>query len=149
MYVPAVHQLRVVGAGTGGGLAAAVTKAASGVDAGAATPGLARPASRLACYDRLAETRAPAVIAPEPVAGSGLVAGRTRRCDTSAVTELSGHWELEPDSDCGTFGIRGYRPISLSWIGSDSVNTAPSSPTPSSARTVATVGRATARGCRA
>jgi hypothetical protein len=45
VYVPAVHQLRVVGAGTGGGLAAAVTMAASGVEAGAATPGLARPAA--------------------------------------------------------------------------------------------------------
>mgnify|MGYP000973890460 CR=1 FL=1 len=36
----------VVGAGTGGGLAAAVTMAASGVEAGAATPGLVRPAAR-------------------------------------------------------------------------------------------------------
>jgi len=40
---------------------------------------------------------------------------------------LSRFWELEPASDCGTFGIRGYRPLSLSWIGSDSVNKAPSS----------------------
>ena len=30
--------------------------------------------------------------------------------------------------DCGTFGLRGYRPISLAVIGSDSVNTAPTSP---------------------
>ena len=44
---PLAHGPRlVVGAGTGGGLAAAVTMAASGVEAGAATPGLARPAAR-------------------------------------------------------------------------------------------------------
>jgi hypothetical protein len=51
----------------------------------------------------------------------------SRRCAPSLP--LSRYWELESASDCGTFGIRGYRPISLSWIGSDSVNTAPSSPT--------------------
>lgn len=49
-------------------------------------------------------------------------------CKNPAATPLSRFWELEPASDCGTFGIRGYRPISLSVIGSDSVNTAPSSP---------------------
>ena len=49
-------------------------------------------------------------------------------CKNPAATALSRFWELEPASDCGTFGIRGYRPISLSVIGSDSVNTAPSSP---------------------
>ncbi|TAH10030.1 MAG: phospholipase [Curvibacter sp.] len=49
-------------------------------------------------------------------------------CKNPAATPLSRFWELEPASDCGTLGIRGYRPISLSVIGSDSVNTAPSSP---------------------
>lgn len=51
-----------------------------------------------------------------------------RPCATAPSSPLSRFWELEPASDCGTFGIRGYRPLSLSWIGSDSVNTAPSSP---------------------
>ncbi|WP_051392018.1 phospholipase A [Rhodoferax saidenbachensis] len=51
-------------------------------------------------------------------------------CKNPHVSPLSSYWELEPASDCGTFGLRGYRPISLSVIGSDSVNTAPSSPTP-------------------
>jgi len=50
-------------------------------------------------------------------------------CKNPRVTPLSRFWELEPASDCGTFGLRGYRPISLSVIGSDSVNTAPASPT--------------------
>jgi phospholipase A1 len=50
-------------------------------------------------------------------------------CKNPKATGLSRFWELEPASDCGTFGLRGYRPISLSVIGSDSVNMAPSSPT--------------------
>jgi phospholipase A1 len=50
-------------------------------------------------------------------------------CKNPAATPLSRFWELEPASDCGTFALRGYRPISLSVIGSDSVNTAPDSPT--------------------
>lgn len=49
-------------------------------------------------------------------------------CKNPAATSLSRFWELEAASDCGTFGLRGYRPISLAVIGSDSVNTAPSSP---------------------
>jgi len=49
-------------------------------------------------------------------------------CKNPAASPLSRIWELEPASDCGTFGLRGYRPISLAIIGSDSVNTAPSSP---------------------
>lgn len=49
-------------------------------------------------------------------------------CKNPAATPLSRFWELEPASDCGTFGLRGYRPVSLAVIGSDSVNTAPSSP---------------------
>jgi phospholipase A1 len=51
-------------------------------------------------------------------------------CRNPAFSELSRFWELEPGTDCGTFGIRGYRPLSLSWIGSDSVNTQPSSASP-------------------
>lgn len=51
-------------------------------------------------------------------------------CRNPAFSELSRFWELEPGTDCGTFGIRGYRPLSLSWIGSDSVNAQPSSASP-------------------
>jgi phospholipase A1 len=86
------------------------------------------PAARLACYDRLPqppEPSAPAVTAQEPVA-----AAPQPDCHSGKQSALSRLWELEAGSDCGRFGIRGYRPISLSWITSDSVNTAPSSPTP-------------------
>ena len=49
-------------------------------------------------------------------------------CKSSTFSEISRFWELEAGSDCGTFVIRGYKPISLSVIGSDSVNTQPESP---------------------
>ena len=51
-------------------------------------------------------------------------------CKNSQVSPLSRFWELEPASNCGTFAIRGYKPISLAVIGSDGVNTAPTSPSP-------------------
>lgn len=54
----------------------------------------------------------------------------THDCSHSGLSETSRFWELEAGSDCGTFGIRGFRPISLSWVGSDSVNTQPDSPAP-------------------
>ncbi len=59
-----------------------------------------------------------------------------RDCADPRTSLMSRFWELEPASDCGTFGIRGYRPLSLSWIGSNSVNSAPGSP--SAGRTVTT-----------
>ncbi|APW40011.1 phospholipase [Rhodoferax koreense] len=49
-------------------------------------------------------------------------------CRDSQYSDLSRFWELESGSDCGTFGIRGYRPISLSFVTSDTVNDQPSSP---------------------
>ena len=100
--------------------------------------------ARLACFDRWAQdqqqrTSAPPVTAAATSSPVSIVATQTveaavaakavlRPCTDPKQSELSRFWELETGSDCGTFGIRGYRPISLSWIGSDSVNTAPSSP---------------------
>ena len=51
-----------------------------------------------------------------------------RDCRNPKLSNLSRFWELEKDSDCGTFTIRGYHPTSLSVIGSDGVNTQPTSP---------------------
>ncbi len=59
-----------------------------------------------------------------------MTAPEAHNCKNPRFTELSRFWELEAGSDCGTFGIRGYHPISLSWIGSDSVNEQPTSPSP-------------------
>ncbi|MDD2924341.1 phospholipase A [Rhodoferax sp.] len=57
-------------------------------------------------------------------------APEAHNCKNPRFSELSRFWELEAGSDCGTFGIRGYKPISLSWIGANHVNTQPSSPSP-------------------
>ncbi len=110
--------------------------------------------ARLACFDHWAGAQTPATataVAPatptqaawasaSPAAaapvGAGLAQGVSstpfphdeRDCANPRTSHLSRFWELEPASDCGTFGIRGYRPLSLSWIGSNSVNTTPNSP---------------------
>jgi phospholipase A1 len=91
--------------------------------------------ARLACFDRWAAQQ-PSPVAAVPVAAAPppvtitMVAPEAHDCKNPRFSELSRFWELEAGSDCGVFNIRGYRPISLSWIGSDSVNTQPSSPSP-------------------
>ncbi len=59
-----------------------------------------------------------------------MLAPAAHNCKNPQFSEFSRFWELEAGSDCGTFAIRGYRPISLSWIGANSVNTQPSSSAP-------------------
>ncbi len=94
--------------------------------------------ARLRCYDAWAAaqpgTTVPASAAPAPATPPAvtitMVAPAAHDCQNRRFSDLSRFWELEAGSDCGTFGIRGYRPISLSWIGSNSVNTQPSSPSP-------------------
>ena len=90
----------------------------------------------------IANPPAPAT-APEPVSATTATANakavaainaitvlpEPRDCKNPKLSNLSRFWELEKDSDCGTFGIRGYHPTSLSIIGSDGVNTQPMSPT--------------------
>ena len=61
-----------------------------------------------------------------------------RDCKNPKLSNLSRFWELEKDSDCGTFTIRGYHPTSLSIIGSDGVNTQPTSPADGHSALVAT-----------
>jgi phospholipase A1/A2 len=71
--------------------------------------------------------------APQPAVAPVVItmtAPEAHNCRNPRFSELSRFWELEAGSDCGTFGIRGYNPISLSWIGSDSVNVQPTSPAP-------------------
>ncbi|MBK9574338.1 MAG: phospholipase A [Rhodoferax sp.] len=105
--------------------------------------------ARLACFDRWAAEQVGARAAPVPPApilaaaparapGSPvarpqpvtlvMAAPSAHDCSNPRFSELSRFWELETGSDCGTFSIRGYRPISLSLIASDSINTQPSSP---------------------
>lgn len=101
------------------------------------------PMARLACFDRWVQQQEGAAPAQPPSAGPALAPAAVAPpaepqpaavsqpdCRDSKYSTLSRFWELESGSDCGRFNIRGYNPISLSWAGSDSVNTNPSSPTP-------------------
>jgi len=107
--------------------------------------------ARLACFDHWAGQQAPAtpvttpnaappaLASEQPPPAAPVATGAAEKpaqtvatepdCHSSQPSALSRFWELEAGSDCGRFNIRGYRPISLSLIGADSVNTAPSSPT--------------------
>jgi phospholipase A1 len=105
----------------------------------------ADPAARLACFDHWAQQQAlpPAPAAP-PAANASVAAPMPEAvpaqqataaapqpdCRSGPQSALSRFWELEAGSDCGRFNLRNYRPVSLSLIASDSVNMAPSSPTP-------------------
>lgn len=83
-------------------------------------------AARLACFDHWVQQQPPSsttVTAPSDKPAPFV------DCHGTTQSRLSRFWELEPGSDCGRFNIRGYRPISLSLIASDTVNMAPSSPT--------------------
>ena len=107
--------------------------------------------ARLQCFDRWAAqqlTADPAALAPDAalIDATTVVAPPPSTplspveitiltppehdCLSPEFSETSRFWELEAGTDCGTFGIRAFRPISLSWIGSDSVNTQPSSAAP-------------------
>jgi len=80
--------------------------------------------------------------APEvPAAPAALAAAPTesptRNCKSGSFSSLSRFWELENASDCGTFTLRGYRPISLSLTSASSVNRQPTSGNPENNATTA------------
>ncbi len=112
--------------------------------------------ARLACFDRwargddgpvsppasaiLLSTAKPALApapAPPPVIIT-MTAPEAHDCKNPKFSEMSRFWELEAGTNCSTFGIRGYRPISLSLISADSVNTQPTSPAPDHSATALT-----------
>lgn len=53
--------------------------------------------------------------------------GKPIGCKNNQYSELSKFWELQRGTDCDTFALRGYQPISLAIVASDSVNAQPSS----------------------
>jgi len=73
------------------------------------------------------EAQAPIVVADVP-SGVGLQP-TNGGCRDPRYSEVSRFFELEPGSDCGTFNFRGYRPLSVSVVTSDHIDTQPSSPT--------------------
>jgi phospholipase A1 len=128
--------------------------------AGQAAPGWERcaaerdPAARLACFDGWASGQAGTAAVPrsEPmgpvappttppasarpagdpaaVARAGLRLTPKDGCRQPMYTALSRFWELEGDSDCGNFGLRGFRPTSIAVAGADRVNAQPTSGNP-------------------
>ncbi|MGV3572084.1 MAG: phospholipase A [Ramlibacter sp.] len=110
-------------------------------------------ADRLACFDRWAETQraAPPPAGPVVPAASALASPATAAalpppvttgpwrnlrlttldgCHDINYSPMSRYWELEPGADCGIFGIRGYRPLSVSVVAADTVNRQPRSGNP-------------------
>ena len=108
-------------------------------------------AARLACFDQWANqqaapTAAVAATTPPASASTWAQAGvalppppvdtaqaapvfeiiSPEGCRNPAHSDLSRFWELENDTDCGTFSFRGYRPISVSVAKGSSVNRQPS-----------------------
>ncbi len=148
MKLPRALSLLVAShAAVGAAVAQNAPAPAAGWQACAATPDRQQ---RLDCFDRWSrEQGAPAPAAPAPPlapptttepaqresrSAVGLQVTPARRgeqgCHDRAHSDLSRFWELEPGSGCGIFGIRGYRPISLSLIAADTVNDQPSSANP-------------------
>jgi phospholipase A1 len=106
-------------------------------------------AAQLACFQQWADTQSPAntpapslATAPaNPATGQPATPvlllpslnteapdGKPIGCKNTRYSELSRFWELQRGTDCDTFSLRGYRPISLAVVTSDSVNLQPSSP---------------------
>jgi phospholipase A1 len=117
---------------------------------------------RLACFDAWAKTQrlpaAPAATPGTPLAlppaAPGTPATATapveeppRRgvrltasegCHEPKYSELSRFWELEEGADCGTFGLRGFRPNSVAVVTANSINRQPTSENPLNNATTST-----------
>ena len=152
------------------GLAAAVLPLfahAQGTQAWQACTAIGDDRQRLACFDDWAKQhQAPApapALAPVPVtppasapedlaqsplpppvaARRGLRLTASDDCHEPQYSELTRFWELQAGADCGTFGIRGYRPISLAVAKGDTVNRQPTSENPNNNATTRTDFRTT------
>jgi len=110
------------------------------------TPAPAVPAVSAAALASATPKEAPPVDTALPAtriigAGSGLTG-----CRNMDYSDLSRFWELESSTDCGVYGIRGFRPLNVSLSMADGVNDQPTSETPDrNATTVTDYQRAEAR----
>lgn len=102
-----------------------------------ACTGIGDANARLACFDRWsgAQSRPPSPPpspAAVPAASEAVLAGDEGKdlCHRGDHSALSRFWELERDTSCDVFGIRGYRPISLSVVRGNTVNDQPTSGNP-------------------
>ena len=85
------------------------------------------PGAQLKCFKQWAEV---AQSAPAPMAVTAapqFSESKPTGCRNSNYSALSRFWELQRATDCDTFSLRGYMPISMAVVTSDSVNTRPSS----------------------
>jgi phospholipase A1 len=124
------------------GLALAAACIAPGAFAQAGDPGwqactaIADSGARLACFDAWATHQQAPVSPPQPApaAPKPVVAQQAPQeeegCHDLGASELSRFWELEARTSCGTFGLRGYRPITLSLVTANTVNKQPTSENP-------------------
>jgi phospholipase A1 len=74
-----------------------------------------------------ASSLTPAELAAAAMAPNNDTSRRPVGCRDDSYSALSRFWELQRGSDCDTFGLRGYKPTTLAFVTSDSVNTQPSS----------------------
>ena len=112
---------------------------------------VADPAAQLACFQNWAVSQTPKNTPPAGIASvpadssTGQPAaqilllpalnteapdGKPVGCRDTQYSELSRFWELQNGTDCGTFAIRGFRPITLALVASDGVNSPPASNPP-------------------
>jgi phospholipase A1 len=102
--------------------------------------------ARLACFDRWAQQQSlppsavpaapPALATAQPAAPVDAALPATRvvsvateeGCRDHQYSALSRMWELENGSDCGIFGLRGYRPLNVSFSAANNSPQTPSSP---------------------
>ena len=102
--------------------------------------------AQLACFQQWAESQLPANTPPvsmtsapaDPATGAPATQilllpslnteapdGKPIGCRNTQYSELSRFWELQRGTDCDTFAIRGYRPMSLAFVMSGGVNPPP------------------------
>lgn len=104
--------------------------------------------ARLACFDRWAQQQTlpaqavppapPALANQQPSRPVEALVPATRvvevakeePCKDTQYSELSRFWELEVGTGCDTFRLRGYRPITFSLVGADTINRLPTSGNP-------------------
>lgn len=79
----------------------------------------AQAASANADTDAADMAAAPALALPATPTNGG--------CRDARYSEISRYFELEPGSDCGTFNLRGYRPLTVSVVQGNRVNGQPAS----------------------
>ncbi len=80
----------------------------------------AQAASANADTDAADMAAAPALALPATPTNGG--------CRDARYSEISRYFELEPGSDCGTFNLRGYRPLTVSVVQGSRVDGQPVSP---------------------